>query len=64
MNNSVYLNLNKDINAQYLLNQIQRMIHKSNRDDPDSSKVLKISIQKISSTTNELVPKLEYKNEQ
>jgi hypothetical protein len=60
---STYFNLSREINAQNLINQIQKMVYISNQDDPDSSKILKVSIVKTTKETNELIPKIEYKNE-
>lgn len=58
--NSVSYNLNKDINGEIILRDIQKLIQKNVK--PNNEYILTISIKPISYTTNELIPRLEYIN--
>jgi hypothetical protein len=57
---SIYLSLNKQIDANRLLQQIQNLINKTSV-TPDS--ILQISILSVGYDNSEIIPKLEYKGE-
>lgn len=53
--------LNKEINAQKLLDDIQKLVNnKINETQDSSSLVLVIDIKQISQTTTDHIPKIEY----
>lgn len=58
--NSVSYSLNKDINGEIILRDIQKLIQKNVK--LNNEYILTISIKPISYTTNELIPRLEYIN--
>ena len=54
--------LNKEIDGQSLLNNIQRLIHQKITETQDaSSLVLVIEVKQISQTTTDHIAKIEYK---
>lgn len=58
----IYYNLNKEIPAEKILQDIQKLISKEN---DLSSKILKISLQQIrDSSGDSLLPKIEYHGEE
>jgi hypothetical protein len=57
---NTYITLNKQIDANLLLNRIQELI---NRHGDTTDCILKIEICKITDNNNNLIPKLEYINE-
>jgi hypothetical protein len=57
---SIYLSLNKQIDANRLLQQIQNLINKTSV-TPDS--ILQISILSVGYDDLEIMPKLEYKGD-
>ena len=57
---SIYLSLNKQIDANRLLQQIQNLINKTSV-TPDS--ILQISILSVGYDDLEIIPKLEYKGD-
>lgn len=57
---SIYLSLNKQIDANRLLQQIQNLINKTSV-TPDS--ILQISILSVGYDNSEIIPKLEHKGE-
>jgi len=57
---SIYLSLNKQIDANRLLQQIQNLINKTSV-TPDS--ILHISILSVGYDNSEIIPKLEYKGD-
>ena len=56
--NSLYFTLNKQIDANYLLKNIQRLLQKHG---DTQNCIMKIEILQISKEDNSLIPKLEYK---
>jgi enamine deaminase RidA (YjgF/YER057c/UK114 family) len=56
--NSLYFTLNKQIDANYLLKNIQRLLQKHG---DTKNCIMKIEILEISKEDNSLIPKLEYK---
>lgn len=58
---SLYYTLDKNLNGESILKDIQRLIQKNNNDGSQAY-VLTISLQPITTVTNELIPKLEYNN--
>ena len=57
---SLYYTLDKNLNGESILQDIQRLIQKNN--NGSQAYVLTISLQPIKTVTNELIPKLEYNN--
>ena len=57
---SLYYTLDKNLNGESILQDIQRLIQKNN--NGSQAYVLTISLQPITTVTNELIPKLEYNN--
>lgn len=57
---SLYYTLNKNLNGETILQDIQKLIQKYNNGSQEY--ILTISLQTIATTTNELIPKLEYTN--
>lgn len=57
---SLYYTLNKNLNGETILQDIQKLIQKYNNGSQEY--ILTISLQTITTTTNELIPKLEYTN--
>jgi hypothetical protein len=55
--------LNNQISLEKLGSDIQSYINKYKKDNPeDKDLILVIKLQKITQETNELIPKLEFKN--
>ena len=55
--------LNNQISLEKLGSDIQSYVNRYKQDNPaDKELILVIKIQKISQETNELIPKLEFKN--
>ena len=55
--------LNNQISLEKLCSDIQSYINKYKKDNPeDKDLILVIKLQKITQETNELIPKLEFKN--
>ena len=57
---SLYYTLDKNLNGETILQDIQRLIQKNN--NGSQAYVLTISLQPITVVTNELIPRLEYNN--
>lgn len=57
---SLYYTLDKNLNGETILQDIQRLIQKNN--DGSQTYILTISLQPITVVTNELIPRLEYIN--
>lgn len=58
---TTYFSLNKNLDGNKIIEAIQKIVNIANTENPNTNKVLKISIETIASETNELIPKLEYK---
>jgi len=54
----IAITLNKEINGNWLLQQIHNEINKCGAGE---DKVLYIEVKQIANTNNELIPKIEYK---
>ncbi len=59
---SLYYTLNKNLNGEVILRDIQEIIQKNLGDGGEY--ILVISLKPVTSTTNELIPKLEYIKEE
>jgi hypothetical protein len=59
---SLYYTLNKNLNGETILQDIQKLIQKYNNGSQEY--ILTISLKPVTSTTNELIPKLEYIKEE
>jgi hypothetical protein len=57
--NTIYYSLNKDLNGEVILRDIQEIIRKNLGDGREY--ILVISLKPINNTTNELIPKLVHK---
>jgi hypothetical protein len=53
--------LNKQINGETILKDIQQLVNTHNKNYPDKIPVLTITIKTISHDDTSLIPKLEYK---
>lgn len=56
--NSLYFTLNKPIDGNYLIKQVQKLLSKQ---ESLENCIMKIEIVKVSRDDNSLIPKLEYK---
>lgn len=56
----IYFRLNKQLDANYLLQKIQQLINQSN---PNEDSIIEISVKSISYDNSTIIPKLEYKGE-
>jgi|688.fasta_scaffold131132_3 hypothetical protein len=58
---NIYFKLDKKIDPNKLLQELQKLI---NRSEVNENSIIEISIKNIAYDDTEIIPKLEYKNEQ
>lgn len=58
----ISITLNKQISCEYICEQVQKIVTKSQSENGTANLVLVIDIKNITQTTDSLIPKIEYKN--
>lgn len=58
----ISITLNKQISCEHICEQVQKIVTKFQNSNGTANLVLVIDVKEITQTTDDLIPKIEYKN--
>lgn len=58
----ITITLNKQISCEHICEQVQKIVTKFQNSNDTADLVLVIDVKEITQTTDDLIPKIEYKN--